>query len=196
LATNANLVEQLNDVVKGQKTQAFLSDGVNDVLFNVTKSTSEGDSNQVTQHAIEKGADVTDNVIQSPKSFSFTAILSDNDIRLSNPRGFFEDSIEDRKQTIDTWLDEKTLLTYYGHETDFENVVIESINRSKDSSVGEGLSLDMSIRQLNIVEATTVDIDLPQITKKGKTAKKTATNGGTRSTEAVKSKSWLKSLFS
>jgi len=190
-----DIVSQIGSAIQGRNAQAFLSDGTKDVLFNVTISTKESDTNKITTHAIEKGADVTDNVIESPKGFSFTAVLSDDDIKLLNPGSFFEDSIEDRLQTINDWLSDKTLLTYYGHETDFESVVIESITRNKSGSFGSGLGLDISIKQLNIVESAVVDIDVTTITKKGNTPTKTATSGGTRSTQAIKKKSWLKSAF-
>lgn len=191
----ANIVEQISDAFKGQRTQAFLSDGTDNVLFNVTISTTETDTNEVTSHAVEQGADITDHIIEKPKQFSFNAVLSDNDLSIINPSGFFEESIEDRKKILDKWIKNKTLLTYYGHETDIDNIVIESITKSKTRDTGEGLSLDIKIRQINIVESTTVDIDITPIIKKGKTAKKNQSNKATASNEASKKKSWVNRLF-
>jgi hypothetical protein len=191
----ANIVEQISDAFRGQRTQAFLSDGTDNVLFNVTLTTTETDTNEVTSHSVEQGADITDHIIEKPKQFSFNAVLSDNDISIINPSSYFEESIEDRKKILDKWLTNKTLLTYYGHETDIENVVMESITRNKTRDVGEGLGLDIKIRQINIVESTTVDIDITLITKKGKTAKKNQSSKAEASTEAAKKKSWVTRLF-
>jgi len=191
----ANLVEQISDAFRGQRTQAFLTDGTDNVLFNVTKTTNESDSNEVTRHAIEQGADVTDHIIENPKEFSFTAVLSDNDISIINPQSYFQESIEDRKKIIDRWLTSKTLLTYYGHEIDFENVIIQSITRNKAPEYGEGLSLDIKLRQINIVQSATVDIDIVTINKKGKTASKNQSSKAEASTESAKKKSWVTRLF-
>jgi hypothetical protein len=191
----ANIVEQISDAFRGQRTRAFLSDGTRDVIFNSTLKTTETDTNKVTSHAIEQGADVTDHVIESPKDFSFTAVLSDNDLQITNPSAFFEATIEDRKQIFDKWLKDKTILTYYGHETDIENVVIKSITRNKSANFGEGLGLDIKIKKINVVESAEVEIDFEVVTKKGRTAKKTDKNNATTSDTAVKKKSWLSAVF-
>jgi len=188
------IVEQISDAIKGQRTQAFLSDGIDNVLFDVVISDNEADTLQVTRHTIESGSDITDHVNTKPKKFSIEAVLTDDDLDLLNPGSFFNKTIGERLDVIKLWIEDKAILTYYGHTKDIEDVVIESVGRKKTLATGEGISISLKIAKVNIVESVQTDVTVATTRKKGKTAKQTDTNPG-NATQGAQNKSWAKTLF-
>lgn len=189
----AQIVEQISDAIKGQRTRAFLSDGVDDIILDVVISDNESDTLQVTRHTIEDGSDITDHVNTKPKKFSVEAIFTDDDLDLLNPGSFFNKTISERLDVINAWIEQKIVLTYYGHTKDFEDVVIESIGRKKALATGEGISISLKIAKINIVESIQTDVTIKTTRKKGKTAKQTDSSPGDASKGG--NKSWAKSIF-
>jgi len=174
----------ISDAITGNHTRAFLSDGTNDCLFNVTVDDSENDSSNVSTHAIEDGSDISDHVVQNPKSISLNIVLSDESISITNPMSYvaaFLDTIEDRKQLLQNWMDDKTLLTYHGHDKDIDDVVIESLTINHTAEMGNGVGLSMSLKRVVIAKAQEVVVKFNTVKKAGKTANKTATKAGTKS---------------
>lgn len=192
----AQIVEQISDALQGLRTRSFLSDNIQDVLFDVTIEDSEEDINEVTRHAIEDGNDITDHVIEIPKRLSVRAVFSDDVLDLLDPTTFFNASIEDRLEILNRWVGQKQILTYYGHETDLINVVIESLVKSKNQDVGEGVEIDIALVKVNLVSPEQVEIEVkPKLKKKGQTPSQTQSTAGNTSSAALANKSWLSSLF-
>jgi hypothetical protein len=163
---------KISDAVFGDRTHAFLSDGLNEVVFNVLRDESDTDTNEVTQHAIESGSPVTDHVIGRPKSLTLNIVFSDEDILFVNVPTSQEDlflfePISERKQTLQGWNDNKDLLTYYSHDEDYEDVVIESISRNHTLEYGSGIGLTITLKQVNIVESAMVTTQNQALNKKG-----------------------------
>lgn len=181
---------QIQDAIRGSKPRAFISDSTNEVLIDVVMSDTESDTMQVTRHAIEEGSDVTDHIIESPKEFSFDAILTDDDLDTSDPNSFKNKKIDERLKIIQTWIDNKTVLSYYGHDVDLDYVVIQSINRVKAQDTGEGIKLSLSLTKITIAKSQTTEVSIKTTTAKGKTAKQTDEKSGTK----TENKSWLKGL--
>jgi hypothetical protein len=182
----------ISDAFTGNHTRAFLSDGTNDCLFNVTLDDSEQDASDVSSHAIEDGSDISDHVIQKPKVINLNIVLSDESISNTTPMSYsaaFIDTIQDRKQLLQNWMDDKTILTYHGHDVDIDDVVIESLSRNHSADTGSGLGLGMTLVQINIATSEEVVIKFNTVKKAGKSiTNKTKKDG-------VKQKSILTSMF-
>jgi len=171
----------ISDAITGNHTRAFLSDGTNDCLFNVTKDDTEQDTSEVSSHAIEDGSDVSDHVIQKPKTINLNVILSDESISTMNPMSYvaaFLDTIEDRKQLLQNWMDDKTLLTYHGHDIDTDDVVIENLSRNHSADTGNGLGLTITLKKLIIAKSQEVTVKFNTVTNTGKTATSKTTKTG------------------
>ena len=186
--------DSISSAIRGSKPRAFLSDGTNEVLLDVVLSDTESDQMDVTRHAIEDGADVTDHVIESPKSFTLDAILTDDDIDTLNPNTFANKKIDERLKIIQGWLDNKTILSYYGHDVDFSSVVIQNISRVKGQDTGEGIKISLSLSKITIAKSQTTEVNVKTTTAKGKTAKQSDSKSGDKTTS--KNKSWLKTMAS
>jgi hypothetical protein len=186
------LSSKLSDALLGGRSQAFLSDGIFDVVLDSVMEISENDAFVVTKHTIEDGADISDHIKSDPKTVEISAILTDNDFDLLDPFSFFDETIEDREETLEIWKDDKPILTYFGHEKDIEDVVISNISRSKNQDTGEGLAIDISLVKVNVAFFLVSAISLSAVTAKGATSKGTSKKAGTAT--ASKNKSILKSL--
>lgn len=187
------LSSKISDAILGGRSQAFLSDEIFDVVFDTTFNTSESDSAQVSRHAVEDGGDVSDNIVKTPKKFSLSAVLTDDDWDLLDPSGFFDSTIQDRLETLEGWIDDRELLTYYGHENDIEDVVLTNVTRNHTLDTGNGVGIDITIEKVNIATFLVAAISLSSATAKGATSKGSAKKAG--SATASKNKSILSKLF-
>jgi len=183
---------KISDAIFGGRSQAFLSDGIRDFLFDSVIDFTINDSFNVTSHAVEEGIGITDNVDSNPQTVSISAILTDNDFDLLDPTEFFDATIEERFDVLDVWRTEATILTYYGHETDIENVVITDFSRNKNPDVGEGWSVEVSLREIEVATYQKQAISLSEATSKGVTSKGKASKAGNAT--SGKSKSILSRL--
>ena len=185
--------DAISSAIRGSKPRAFMSDGINEVLFDVILSDVESDQLQVTRHAIEYGADVTDHVIDNPKDFSFEAVLTDDDINPLDPNTFKNKKIDERLKIIQGWLDNKTILNYYGQDNDYSSVVISGIARNKAQGIGEGIRLSIGLAKITIAKSQVSEITVKTTTAKGKSAK--GKDEKSKDPSESKSKSWLKTLI-
>lgn len=177
------LSSKISDALFGGRSQAFLSDGLFDLVLDVVKTYTENDSSKITIHTIEDGADIADHIDDSPKSITISAIITDDDWDILDPSGFFDDTIEDRFQTFEYWKTNKMLLTYYGHETDIEDVVLTNFTRNKNLDTGAGWGIDISLQQVTIASYTTAAITLSAITQRGTTSRGTSSRAGSATTQ-------------
>jgi len=191
-----SLTEKISDAITGGRSHAFLSDGTWDVLFDSVRNFTENDSYTVSDHAIETGSDISDHVLSNPKIINFSAVITDDDFSLTDVSGFSDPTIEDRFDILDLWQDDKPLLTYYGHDKDYENLILTDVTRNKDLDVSNGWGVDISLKVVSVVSSSTSALaggggDTP--TQKGKTAKGKDTKPGT--TASSKNQSILKGLL-
>jgi|GEM_PF-3385431 len=187
------LSSKISDAITGGRSQAFLSDEIDDVVFDSVINYTENDSSTVSRHTVEDGADVSDHVDAQPKTIEFSAILTDNDQDLLDPASFFDETMQDRFGTLEFWKDTSPLLTYYGHETDIEDVVLTNVTRNKTLDTGEGWGVDISLQVVNIATFQVEDISLSSVTGKGATSKGSNKRAG--SATSKKRKSILKRII-
>jgi hypothetical protein len=174
----------LTKTLFGGRAHAYLSDDIDDVLFNVVTDESVTDANDVTQHAIEDGSDVEDHVISKPRTFAVNIVLSDNTIDLLDPMSVinkFTATIKDRIEILDNWLALKKVLTYYAIDEDIEDVVIQSLTRRRSLDLGTGAGFNLVLSQVNIADSDEVNV-------KVKTAKPANPKSKTKAGEVNQSK--------
>jgi hypothetical protein len=183
----------ISNAISGGRSEAFLSDGLFDVVLDSVISYSESDSSKVSKHTIEEGADIADHVDSDPKVINISAILTDDDYDLLDPTGFFDSTIEDRFIYLEYWKEVKPLMTYFGHETDVEDVVLTNVTRNKSLDTGTGWGIDISLEKVVVATFQVADISLSEATQKGNTSRGTSKKAG--NTTSNKSKSILKRLI-
>jgi hypothetical protein len=185
-----SLTEKLSEVVTGTRSRTFLSDGSNDVLLNSTLSIQRSQSAQITTHAVEKGSDVQDHIKYDPDSLTISAVITDDDLSVTDPTSFLNKTVQDRLDILEEWKIEKKLIIFYSYDTDFEDYAIESFAEERSNDYGNGRSISLTLKKINIASSQTVEITTP-VPKVGSRAKKqTSTTNGVSQT-----KSLLKSLF-
>jgi hypothetical protein len=187
-----SLADKLNDAIIGSR--AFISDEVSDVTLDTVVSISRSSNSQVTRHAIEKGADVSDHVIDEPESWSLEVVLTNDQINPLNPLSFGGQTIEERLSILDTWRNDKTLLTYYGQQETIESVVVSSRSEVTNTDTGpDGLQVSITLQKVTLAEALTVDIEIKQpIPNTGLAASQSKSS---TSTSPPTRKSMLRSLY-
>ena len=188
------ITSKISSAISGGRAHAFLSDELDDIVFDTVLNYTAKDTFQVTSHAIEDGGDVSDHVIAKPHEISFSTVLTDDDFSLLDPTSFFNATVQDRFDILELWRDDKPILTYYGHKTDVENLVLTSVTRNKNLDTGNGWGVDISLVVINVAVAVQTEVKLSAVSKKGPTSKGTSTKAG--EPKATKLKSVLKGLFS
>lgn len=170
------LAGSISDAISGTRSRCFLSDNLDDILLNVVSDDSEDHSVDITSHAIEDGSDIVDNTWQKPVELNLNCVLSDeiSDL-LSDFSIMAKTKIEDRKLILKNWMDTKTILTLYSWDTDYENMLIESVNYKRSLDTGNGIGLSLALKQVNFVETQIVELGS---TDKGKQPLSSSTASG------------------
>ncbi|EQA35203.1 hypothetical protein LEP1GSC047_1718 [Leptospira inadai serovar Lyme str. 10] len=153
-------------LTSGKTFLSSASNGQDQVIFDSTITVSKEVSGKGTNHAIEKGADVTDHINYEPLTMHLTAIISD-----SNYFPFFHlrGTVEDRLAMLETWMMSKEILNYsvYDYGT-IKNVFIESYKEDSTIDTGDGRQIELTLKQIIIVDSKSQDIPLRNgVTKKG-----------------------------
>jgi len=187
-----SLTRKISSAIFGGRAHAFISDGTDDIVFDAVLSFAETDDYKVTEHAVESGGDISDHIDAKPKKISFTALLTDDDWSALDPTSFFNANIQERFNTLERWKIEKPVLTYYGHNTDIENLVLSSVSRNKSVDSGEGWEISVGMQYLNVAVSTTTETGISKsaTTPKGATSKGTKTKEG----KVTQKKSWAKKI--
>jgi len=157
------LSDQISAAIRGGRPRAFLGDGnaQNDVLFDVISNYSYDQSARVTAYAIEKGAAVTDHVIQSPNAWSISALLTNEDIDALDPSSWTAKNIVKRRDQLTKWKQEGTLLTYYNQDgNDIKSVVLESVKEEKTMDTGSGIALSLNLKEVTLATSETATVQI------------------------------------
>ena len=186
------LTSKISEAIFGGHEHAFLSDGKKTVLINTVLTINLDDTSNITKHAIEKGSDVTDHIVTDPQLITVSGILSDEDFSLTDPTGFGNETIADRKKILDDWKITKPILTYHGHEYDIENVEIQSLSWGKNESTGSGVNFNVTLTVVNIAETQTTTALKNDVTQKGNTAKASDKKPGSAT---AANNSWAKNIL-
>ncbi len=188
-----SLADKLNEAASGGP-RAFLSDEIADVTLDTVLDISKSINSQVTRHAIERGADVTDHVIDDPETWSLSVVLTNDSISALDPLSFGGQTIEERLAILDEWRTAKQIISYYGPEETIDDVIIASRSESRNAEIGlDGLQLSITLQRITLAEAVSIDLEVKQpIPQQGRAA---SGSSSSTSTEAPAKKSMLRSLY-
>jgi len=164
---------------------------VNDKLvqaieLDVTLSHEIGLDSMVTEHNVEAGAAVTDNIRTQPVKFTMTALTSETRIRLLGLLGGGARD-EERKLTAYEALrdirNNKELVIIQDELDRWVNMAVESISIPRDKSTFHAFQFTATFKQVNLVGVERVSIkDEP---KAQTVATKAADDGKKTTTEAT-----------
>lgn len=107
---------------------------------------------EVSEHPVEKGMDVTDNVRRNPLALSISGEIVGKHAKK-------------KENTIRSWHQKGKLVHYVGVRT-MKSAIITQFNTSYSSDIYKGCAFDMELKEIRFAES-------PYKKKKKKTAKKT-----------------------
>ena len=155
---------ELTQVGRINGTQrAILSDqrsGGKQVLLNSVMSWTDNYDSQITKHAVEQGAPITDNVFNNPITIAMTAILTDSfnlltGATIANTRGIVE-----RFNQLKKWrLDKQRLFFIYDGEI-FSDLLLQ-FRREKSKKVGRAFRFSFDLQEIRIATAILGDGEVP-----------------------------------
>ena len=121
------------------------------IEFDVVTEENLTLDNNVTQHPIEDGADVTDNVELEPTRIRVELTKVGPDA-------------EETKEELKEERAGREPGDYFGVEQiePYENMIISSLEIPTDSSIDNGFRATMTLQQIEIAEADEVTVDLGQ----------------------------------
>lgn len=117
---------------------------IGNVEFNVI-SEKRSFPNEVTQHAVEDGADVTDHVRNLQRSFDIDGFVGDN-----------EDPPRVHDQLVQ--MKEKRKPVDYSGRAVLTHCIIEDFNSNVDVKSRRGFSFSMKITQIKVAKPSTVSL--------------------------------------
>lgn len=127
------------------------------VFLNMTSTTEMNYSSSVTvtTSPVMSGANVADNFSRQPKRIDISGVVVTQYIGiflLSNNVA----SVEDFVSTVELWRDQKRLVHVFCKDgISLENCVIADFSAKKDKTISNGLNLNMSFVQIDIVKEST-----------------------------------------
>jgi hypothetical protein len=118
---------------------------IGDVEVHITDE-SEGKFSEVTERPVESGV-ITDNVKRMPDTVELTGTVTSD--------GWA------KKQALDRYQEEGTLITYSGKAT-YENMVIESFDTDYISDNKDGFGFSMTLKEVRITGTVIVDYSVAE----------------------------------
>jgi hypothetical protein len=132
-----------------------LLDDLAGVMLNAVTSYEEGYTSQATEHAVEEGAPITDNVFNNPMGLSISAILSDSNSVTAGASVVNTKTVRDRVNQLLSWREQKTLLYFsYNNET-HEEMILTEVKKTRSKDMGNGIALAITMKKIKIATATT-----------------------------------------
>lgn len=134
--------------------RAILSESITgigrNVLLNSVTQWGDSYSGQITKHAVEKGAPITDNIFNDTLRISLTAILTTSFNLLSGSSLPLTGGIKGRFDQLLKWRDEKqTIFLIYDREN-IANLLIKGLSREKAANLGGAYKISLQLEEIRI----------------------------------------------
>ena len=139
-----------------------------DVYFNVVNAFDRSFSSSITEHAVEDGAPITDNIYNSPPEYSMSVIMIDEPIPTEENNSITRMTVAEREAQILKWRADKEILILI-YQDSFHNIVIKDFSESKQQ-MENGTQYSMAFIEIRIAQA---EIIAGAISNKGKTELRT-----------------------
>ena len=143
-------------------------------------------TSEITDHPVEKGADITDHVRPKPRRYTLTGLVSDDPIGALAKRrtadGIESPAAACQELLEQLWTDSEVFKVISTLKV-YDNMVIESTSFGVDASTGHALPFTCTLRQLEIVttKRSVIIVGVPRAankSNKGNKPTKTKTNAG------------------
>ena len=128
-----------------------------DVEISVIEGDNPTESVEVTEKPVERGEDIADHVRRKPSTISISGIIVGED---ASPK----------LERLKKYQREGEILTYVNRVA-YPNMVIENINTTHDTSIGNGFKISITLKRVRIATAKEVNIKSPPAPIKSKEQK-------------------------
>jgi len=176
------MIGLITDIIRKRHYRSVLSTDaglVDSVTFNATTSYTKGETSDVTEHAVEEGAPLSDNIKGNVFTISLSCVVAEHRqfiamVPIKDHLTHMEGSPRDRYNKILNWKRDKEKLYFWSDEL-YEDCYITDISETKSYENGNGIEFDLTLQQ--IITATgkilgskdkgftdkvpSLDIDLP-----------------------------------
>lgn len=188
---------ELTDILFGRRKKVEI--GI--VQFDCSLSETHNSEAEVTDHPVEEGINITDNIKRLPKSLELNGLITNTPVLLSSSPIITDTGpVEDRVQTAYKKLREiqenGELVDVVTTLNEYKNMVITSFSVVRDAENGNVLNSSLSLREVLITTTEKVDAPEPKEKSQNKTTnkgKKVSKAANEKQTE--KSRSIARSLF-
>ena len=152
----------VSKALQGFATRWLLTDGTNEVVFDVTNSWGKTMPGQIAEHAVEEGVDLTDHVKRGNRELRLGVML----VQETGPggaiiglglSGLFQTDPNVRAEQLESWWEKGAVLTLDGKET-VENVMIESLSTSREAETADARVYDLTLKQIRIADTDAVSL--------------------------------------
>jgi hypothetical protein len=140
---------------------------------------------EVTEHPVESGFQVSDNVRRKPLRVTIDGIVSNTPIvsgfvrAAQQIQGLYAGNsdvdasrTETAFKTLQRLFDNQTLISVYTKINTYDSMVIKSLRIPRDKSVGDALRFTAVCWEVRVVQAQTVQVSLPRGKGRQRTGKK------------------------
>lgn len=139
------------------------------IVMDATLSEAHSYSADVTDFPVERGSAITDNVREKPTQLRIDAFISDFPLQNPNtqqstPTSFTQSPLNQTKRSQDA-LDtlnrlkrEGVTITVTTGIRTYKNMVIQTIDVTRDKSIRNGIRFTMSLREIIVVQTQTVQV--------------------------------------
>ncbi|NYV64656.1 hypothetical protein HYI36_05260 [Bacillus sp. Gen3] len=130
-----------------------------DVLIDSIKSIDLGESSDATDHALEDGEEISDHIKNDPITLNIEGVMLDkNHAKLNKIRKYRQEG----------------KILSFNYRAKLETVVITSFNPNYDSSIKDGYTFSMSLKQIRLAKKP----NTVKVSKKVNKQVKKVTNAG------------------
>jgi hypothetical protein len=149
---------------------------VGDVAFDAVVRETYTSTAIVTRHPVEQGADITDHVREEPDGLSLEGVISNtptatNLLGGGTPQVPSPTRAESAYGALFALKEAREPVTVYTSKNDYEDMVITSLERTRDAPTGDSVIVSMKFEKIRVVESREVDAPVrpPNVQKPKKT---------------------------
>jgi hypothetical protein len=153
--------------------------GLDAITLDASVKESFSTTSKVTEHPIESGGVIADNITDEPDELQIEGIISNTPIMLLASLRISSTYAEDEYSKLLDLKAAKKPISIYTSKQEHENYVITSIRRTREAKLGDSVEVSMTFRKIRLVESK-LGVQRPEGVQKppvnlGKAAKKVAT---------------------
>lgn len=177
---------------------------IHDISLDATISETHTSSSQVTDHPVEKGANIVDHVRREPDGLVLEGIVSNTPLSSEQMRRYvqaggvelessaFEDAprgvlgyAERAYERLRELMDLETVITVVTGLRTYDNMVLQALSVPVDKQTGDALRFSATFKQVRIVsnKLTTVDTRVPGGKKRAKLGPKATADASPKQKE-------------